>query len=64
MFNVTSASGTVLILGVRVFPGDVEQVDGAEKITIRIFKNITLIHEAGMVRLEVRDTTDFVRLCL
>lgn len=33
--------------------GDVEQVEGAEKITIRVFKNITLVHEAGMVLLEV-----------
>eukprot|EP00064_Thunnus_orientalis_P017572 superscaffoldBa00003778_g17656 len=35
---------------------DVEQVDGAEKITIKIFKSITLVHEAGMVLLEVRVT--------
>uniref|UniRef100_A0A8C4I6E2 Cleavage and polyadenylation specificity factor subunit 3 n=1 Tax=Dicentrarchus labrax TaxID=13489 RepID=A0A8C4I6E2_DICLA len=34
------------------FSGDVEQVEGAEKITIKIFKSITLVHEAGMVLLE------------
>lgn len=33
--------------------GDVEQVEGAAKITVRVFKNITLVHEAGMVLLEV-----------
>uniref|UniRef100_A0AAQ6A4X4 Cleavage and polyadenylation specificity factor subunit 3 n=1 Tax=Amphiprion ocellaris TaxID=80972 RepID=A0AAQ6A4X4_AMPOC len=31
---------------------DVEQVERAEKITVRIFKSITLVHEAGMVLLE------------
>lgn len=36
-----------------VFSGDVEQVEGAAKITVRIFKSITLVHEAGMVLLEV-----------
>ena len=34
--------------------GDVQQVEGAEKITVKIFKSITLIHDAGMVLLEVR----------
>ncbi len=47
---------------VGVFSGDVEQVEGAEKITIKIFKNITLVHEAGMVVLEVRDANS-VKLC-
>jgi hypothetical protein len=32
----------------------VEEVESAEKITLRIFKNVTLVHEAGMVVLEVR----------
>lgn len=39
-----------------VSSGDVEQVEGAEKITVKIFKSITLVHEAGMVLLEVRVT--------
>lgn len=30
-----------------------EELDGTEKSTLKIFKNITLIHEAGMVLLEV-----------
>lgn len=38
---------------VSSFSGDVEQVEGAAKITIRIFKSITLIHDAGTVLLEV-----------
>lgn len=28
-------------------------MEGASKITIRIFKNVTLVHEGGMVLLEV-----------
>ena len=28
-------------------------MEGADKITVRIFKSITLVHEAGMVLLEV-----------
>uniref|UniRef100_UPI003AAE8E94 cleavage and polyadenylation specificity factor subunit 3 isoform X2 n=1 Tax=Centroberyx gerrardi TaxID=166262 RepID=UPI003AAE8E94 len=32
--------------------GDVEELDGTEKNTLKIFKNITLIHEVGMVLLE------------
>lgn len=36
-----------------MFVGDVEQVEGAEKITVKVFKSITLVHEAGMVLLEV-----------
>lgn len=31
-----------------------EELDGTEKNTLKIFKNITLIHEVGMVLLEVR----------
>lgn len=30
-----------------------EELDGTEKNTLKIFKNITLIHEVGMVMLEV-----------
>lgn len=37
--------------------GDVEELDGREKNTLRVFKNITLVHEAGMVLLEVRGQT-------
>ncbi|XP_077394653.1 cleavage and polyadenylation specificity factor subunit 3 isoform X1 [Festucalex cinctus] len=32
--------------------GDVEELDGTEKKTLRIFQSITLIHEMGMVLLE------------
>ncbi|KAF1377051.1 hypothetical protein PFLUV_G00217870 [Perca fluviatilis] len=41
-----------LLSQLRSLAGDVEQVEGTEKITIRIFKSITLVHEAGMVLLE------------
>lgn len=34
-----------------------EQVEGAAKITIRIFKSITLVHDAGMVLLEVSQSS-------
>ena len=30
-----------------------EELDGTEKNTLKIFKSITLVHEAGMVTLEV-----------
>lgn len=43
----------VQIVCVCLRGGDVEQVESAEKITIRIFKSITLVHESGMVLLEV-----------
>lgn len=33
--------------------GDVEEVDGTEKSTLKIFKNITLVHDSSMVMLEV-----------
>lgn len=42
-----------MIIKLCVCSGDVEQIEGASKITIRIFKNVTLIHEGGMVLLEV-----------
>lgn len=38
---------------VCVCSGDVEQVETASKITVRIFKSVTLVHEGGMVLLEV-----------
>lgn len=43
---------SLLVSQLRSLAGDVEQVEGAEKITVRIFKSITLVHEAGMVTLE------------
>uniref|UniRef100_A0A3Q3G3F2 Cleavage and polyadenylation specificity factor subunit 3 n=1 Tax=Labrus bergylta TaxID=56723 RepID=A0A3Q3G3F2_9LABR len=43
---------SLLVSQLRSLAGDVEQVEGTEKITIRIFKSITLVHEAGMVLLE------------
>lgn len=43
---------SVLVSQLRSLTGDVEQVEGAAKITVRVFKNITLVHEAGMVLLE------------
>lgn len=45
--------GEFLITYVCVCSGDVEQVEAASKITIRILKSITLVHEGGMVLLEV-----------
>lgn len=45
-----------------VCTGDVQQVEGAEKITVRVFQSITLVHEAGMVLLEVRHTNSSVLL--
>lgn len=33
--------------------GDVEELDGTDKNTLKIFKNITLVHDVGMVLLEV-----------
>lgn len=33
--------------------GDVEELDGTEKNTLKLFKNIILTHEVGMVLLEV-----------
>lgn len=35
--------------------GDVEELDGTEKNTLKVFKSVTLIHEVGMVLLEVSD---------
>ena len=45
--------------------GDVEEVEASEKTekiektTLKIFKNITLLHEAGMVTLEVSKVSMF-----
>ncbi|XP_041668739.1 cleavage and polyadenylation specificity factor subunit 3 isoform X2 [Cheilinus undulatus] len=43
---------SLLVCHLRNLTGDVEELDGTEKNTLRIFKNITLIHEVGMVMLE------------
>ncbi|TNM94499.1 hypothetical protein fugu_017258 [Takifugu bimaculatus] len=43
---------SLLVSQLRSLTGDVEQMEGASKITIRIFKNVTLVHEGGMVLLE------------
>lgn len=42
--------------------GDVEEVEATEKTTLKVFKNITLLHEAGMVTLEVSRTSLDYRL--
>uniref|UniRef100_A0AAX7TAR4 Cleavage and polyadenylation specific factor 3 n=1 Tax=Astatotilapia calliptera TaxID=8154 RepID=A0AAX7TAR4_ASTCA len=43
---------SLLVCHLRNLTGDVEELDGTEKNTLKIFKNITLIQEAGMVLLE------------
>ncbi|CAI5684790.1 unnamed protein product [Oreochromis niloticus] len=43
---------SLLVSQLRNLSGDVEQVEGTEKITVRIFKSITMVHEASMVLLE------------
>lgn len=43
---------SLLVSQLRSLAGDVEQVEDAKKITVRIFKSITLVHEPGMVLLE------------
>uniref|UniRef100_A0A7N8X211 Cleavage and polyadenylation specific factor 3 n=1 Tax=Mastacembelus armatus TaxID=205130 RepID=A0A7N8X211_9TELE len=43
---------SLLVCHLRNLTGDVEELDGTEKNTLKIFKNITLIHEVGMVLLE------------
>lgn len=43
----------IMLIKLCVCSGDVEQMEGTSKITIRIFKNVTLVHEGGMVLLEV-----------
>ncbi|KAK1874708.1 Cleavage and polyadenylation specificity factor subunit 3, partial [Dissostichus eleginoides] len=44
---------SLLVSQLRCLAGDVEQLE-AERVTVRVFKSITLVHEAGMVLLEVR----------
>uniref|UniRef100_I3J705 Cleavage and polyadenylation specificity factor subunit 3 n=2 Tax=Oreochromis TaxID=8139 RepID=I3J705_ORENI len=43
---------SLLVCHLRNLTGDVEELDGTERNTLKIFKNITLIQEAGMVLLE------------
>uniref|UniRef100_A0A3Q2DHV9 Cleavage and polyadenylation specific factor 3 n=1 Tax=Cyprinodon variegatus TaxID=28743 RepID=A0A3Q2DHV9_CYPVA len=43
---------SLLVSQLRNLAGDVQQVEKAEKITVKIFESITLVHEAGMVLLE------------
>ncbi|KAM7375912.1 hypothetical protein PAMP_005673 [Pampus punctatissimus] len=43
---------SLLVCNLRNLTGDVEELDGTEKNTLRVFKSITLIHEVGMVLLE------------
>uniref|UniRef100_A0A671YR67 Cleavage and polyadenylation specificity factor subunit 3 n=1 Tax=Sparus aurata TaxID=8175 RepID=A0A671YR67_SPAAU len=43
---------SLLVCHLRNLTGDVEELDGTEKNTLKILKNITLIHEVGMVLLE------------
>lgn len=38
--------------------GDVEELEGTEKNTLKVFKSITLVHEVGMVLLEVSLTVN------
>lgn len=42
--------------------GDVEEMDGTEKSTLKVFKNITLVHESSMVMLEVSSKRPFKKL--
>lgn len=44
--------------------GDVQQMEKTEKITVKIFDSITLVHEAGMVLLEVSLFSDFKPLVI
>ncbi|XP_061751852.1 cleavage and polyadenylation specificity factor subunit 3 [Nerophis ophidion] len=43
---------SLLVCHLRNLTGDVEELDGTEKKTLRVFQSITLIHEAGVVLLE------------
>ncbi|XP_028296270.1 cleavage and polyadenylation specificity factor subunit 3 isoform X2 [Gouania willdenowi] len=43
---------SVLVSQLRSLTGEVEQMESTEKISVRVFRNITLVHEAGMVLLE------------
>ncbi|XP_017158525.1 cleavage and polyadenylation specificity factor subunit 3 isoform X1 [Poecilia reticulata] len=43
---------SLLVCHLRNLTGDVEELDGTEKKTLKIFNSITLVHEVGMVVLE------------
>ncbi|XP_054597604.1 cleavage and polyadenylation specificity factor subunit 3 isoform X2 [Nothobranchius furzeri] len=43
---------SLLVCHLRNLTGDVEELEGTEKNVLKIFKNITLVHEVGMVMLE------------
>ncbi|PWA14355.1 hypothetical protein CCH79_00018500 [Gambusia affinis] len=43
---------SLLVSQLRNLAGDVQQMEKTEKITVKIFDSITLVHEAGMVLLE------------
>ncbi|KAK7904335.1 hypothetical protein WMY93_016942 [Mugilogobius chulae] len=43
---------SLLVCHLRNITGDVEELEGTEKNTLKIFKSITLVHEVGMVLLE------------
>uniref|UniRef100_A0A3B4AQ14 Uncharacterized protein n=1 Tax=Periophthalmus magnuspinnatus TaxID=409849 RepID=A0A3B4AQ14_9GOBI len=43
---------SLLVCHLRNLTGDVEELEGTEKNTLKIFKSITLVHEVGMVLLE------------
>ncbi|TNM95387.1 hypothetical protein fugu_016470 [Takifugu bimaculatus] len=43
---------SLLVCHLRNLTGDVEELDGTEKNTLKVFKSVTLIHEVGMVLLE------------
>lgn len=49
-FDFTDLDGAILA---SLVSGDVEELDGTDKNTLKIFKNITLVHDVGMVLLEV-----------
>ncbi|KPP76266.1 cleavage and polyadenylation specificity factor subunit 3-like [Scleropages formosus] len=42
----------LLVSQLRSLAGDVEELDIPDRTTLRVFKNITLVHEAGVVVLE------------
>uniref|UniRef100_A0A8D3E376 Cleavage and polyadenylation specificity factor subunit 3 n=1 Tax=Scophthalmus maximus TaxID=52904 RepID=A0A8D3E376_SCOMX len=43
---------SLLVCHLRNLTGDVEELEGTEKHTLKLFKNIVLTHEVGMVLLE------------
>lgn len=52
--SAQARTSSLLVLHTPVFvSGDVEELDGTEKNTLKVFKSVTLIHQVGMVLLEV-----------